>query len=65
MFSQAEIFFDMFFKQRIATILAVVTAIVVYLIALLLLKAIKREDVLQMPKGNKIVKILEKRKLIE
>ena len=55
----------MFFKQRIATILAVVTAIVVYLIALLLLKAIKREDVLQMPKGNKIVKILEKRKLIE
>lgn len=61
----SEIFFDMFFKQRIATILAVVTAIVVYLIALLLLKAIKREDVLQMPKGNKIVKILEKRKLIE
>ncbi len=60
----AEIFFDLFFKQTIATILAVITAIIVYIIALFVLKAIKREDVLQMPKGNKIVKILEKRKLI-
>lgn len=61
----SEIFFDMFFKQRIATILAVVTAVIAYIIALFIFKAIKREDVLQMPKGNKIVKILEKRKLIE
>ena len=56
----SEIFFDMFFKQRIATILAVVTAVIAYIIALFIFKAIKREDVLQMPKGNKIVKILEK-----
>ena len=61
----SEIFFDIFFKQRIATVLAVITAIIAYIIALLLFRAIKREDVLQMPKGNKIVKILEKRKLIE
>lgn len=60
----SEIFFDMFFVQRAATILAVLTAIIVYFIALLLFRAIKREDILQMPKGNKIVKILEKRKLI-
>ncbi len=60
----SEIFFDYFFKQRIATILAVLTAIIVYIIALFLFRAIKREDILQMPKGNKIVKILEKRKLI-
>ena len=60
----SEIFFDLFFKQRIATILAVLAAIIAYIIALFLFRAIKREDVLQMPKGNKIVKILEKRKLI-
>lgn len=60
----SEIFFDIFFKQRIATILAVITAIIVYIIALVLIRAIKREDILQMPKGNKIVKILEKHRLI-
>ena len=50
--------------QRIATVLAVLVAVVVYVIVLLLLRAVKREDILQMPKGNKILKILEKRKLI-
>lgn len=60
----SELLFDIFFKQTIATILAVVAAIVAYIIALFLFRAIKREDVLQMPKGNKIVKLLEKRKLI-
>lgn len=60
----SEIFFDFFLVQKVATILAVLTAIIVYIIALFLFKAIKREDILQMPKGNKIVKILEKRKLI-
>ncbi len=60
----SEILFDLFFKQRIATILAVVTAIIAYIIALFVFKAIKREDILQMPKGNKIIKLLEKRKLI-
>ena len=60
----AELFFDYFFTQRIATLLAIAVAIVVYIIALFVFRAIKREDILQMPKGNKIVKILEKRKLI-
>ncbi len=60
----AEQLFDIIFVQKIATVLAVVVAVVVYILALLLFKAIKREDILQMPKGNKIVKILEKRKLI-
>ena len=31
---------------------------------LLLFRAVKREDILQMPKGNKILKVLEKRRLI-
>lgn len=60
----SEILFDFAFRQRLATIFAVLTAVVVYIIALFVLRAIKREDILQMPKGNKIVKLLEKRKLI-
>lgn len=60
----SEMFFDLFLRQKLATIAAVIVAIIVYVIALFLFKAIKREDILQMPKGNKIVKILEKRKLI-
>ena len=60
----SEILFDFFMIQKAATIAAVLVAIVVYFTVLLLIRAIKREDILQMPKGNKIVKILEKRKLI-
>lgn len=60
----SEQFFDMFMRQRLATVMAVITAVIVYIIALFLFKAVKREDILQMPKGNKIVKILEKRRLI-
>ncbi len=60
----SELLYDLFFKQTITTILAVVTAIIAYAIALFVFKAIKREDIMQMPKGNKILKLLEKRKLI-
>ncbi len=60
----SEILFDVFLPQRIATLLAIAAAIVVYAVALLLIRAIKRDDILQMPKGNKIVKVLEKHKLI-
>ena len=47
-----------------ATVLAIITAMVVYVVVLLLIKGIKKEDILQMPKGNKIIKVLEKFKLI-
>ena len=60
----SEILFDFVCVQRVATLLAILTAIIVYFIVLLLIRAIKREDLLQMPKGNKIVKVLEKRRLI-
>ncbi len=60
----SEILFDLVFYQRVATVLAIITAMVVYFFVLLLIRAIKREDILQMPKGTFIVKILEKRKLI-
>lgn len=60
----SEQLYDVFFVQNIATVLAVITAIVVYVIFLLLFRAVSRSDILQMPKGNKIVKVLEKHKLI-
>lgn len=60
----AEILLDLVLVQKVATLLAVVVAVIVYVIALFLFRAIEREDILQMPKGNLIVKILEKRKLI-
>ena len=40
--------------------IAVVLAVIVYAISLLLIKGIAREDVLVMPKGEKIAKTLEK-----
>ncbi len=60
----SEIVYDAFLIQKAATVLAVLTAIVAYIIAMFLFRAVKREDILQMPKGNKIVKVLEKHKLI-
>ena len=42
------------------TLLAIVAAVLVYIIALALLKAIEKDDVLSLPKGEKIAIILEK-----
>lgn len=55
---------DNFMSGKIATILAVVVAIIVYIICLFLFKAIQKDDILQMPKGEKIVSLLERRGII-
>ncbi|MGN0537843.1 MAG: polysaccharide biosynthesis C-terminal domain-containing protein [Acutalibacteraceae bacterium] len=60
----SEQLFDVFFVQNIATLLAIAVAVVVYIVFLFLFRAVSRNDILQMPKGNKIVKILEKHHLI-
>ena len=44
----------------ISTVIAVGLAVVVYVVALLLLKGVNREDVSVLPKGEKIAKVLEK-----
>ncbi len=46
--------------DRAATLLAVFFAAVVYAFSLLLLRAIPKDDLLMLPKGQKIAKILEK-----
>ncbi len=47
-----------------STILAILVAIIGYILALLLLKALKKDDILMLPKGEKIAQILEKRNWI-
>ncbi len=53
-----------FMSGKIATILAIVVAIIIYIVCLFFFKAIQKDDVLQMPKGAKIAKFLERRGLI-
>lgn len=45
-------------------LVVIVFAVIVYAITLLITRAITKDDLLRMPMGNKIVKVLEKRKLI-
>ena len=46
------------------TLAAILVACLVYIAALLLLKAISKDDVLMLPKGEKIAKVLEKHNFI-
>ena len=50
--------------QNIATVIAVAAAVIVYVIALFALRAVKKDDIYMLPKGEKIAKVLEKYKLI-
>lgn len=48
------------FSQNLSTVCAVGVAVLVYAVSLLCLRAICRDDLLMLPNGQKIVKILEK-----
>ncbi len=50
--------------SRICTIVALALGGIIYVLALFLLKAISKDDVLMLPKGEKIAKILEKHRLL-
>ncbi len=50
--------------SRLVTLAAIAVGAVVYLVAVIAVKGIKREDVLNMPKGEKIAGILTKYKLL-
>lgn len=45
---------------KLATIIALVVAVVVYVVAILVLKVFNKEDILMLPKGDKIYTILNK-----
>ncbi len=48
----------------IATLIAVIAAVFAYVISLLLIKGISKDDVEMLPKGEKIAKVLEKRGIL-
>ncbi|MBP3800645.1 MAG: polysaccharide biosynthesis protein [Clostridia bacterium] len=48
---------------RLATILAMISAIIVYLLAIVALKIFSKEEILSLPMGEKIFKVLEKMKI--
>ncbi len=49
--------------QKLATILAIVVAVVIYALAIIVLKVFSKEEMLLLPGGNKIYNILEKLKI--
>lgn len=50
--------------SKLVTIAAIGVGVVVYAVAVILVKALKRDDVLNLPKGEKIAGLLEKYKLL-
>jgi len=56
---------DTRYTALIITVVCVIAACVVYSVFLLLLRAITKNDIMMLPKGNKIVTILEKYHLIK
>lgn len=51
------------FTENMATIIAIVVAIIIYLLSVVALKIYSKEDIQMLPKGEKIYKILEKLKI--
>ena len=52
-------------KDRIATIIAIILAVIVYIFAILSLKVFDREDYHMLPLGDKIYKFLQKLKIVK
>lgn len=52
--------FSCIIPVKLATIIALVTAVVIYFTAILILKVFNKEDILMLPKGDIIYKILNK-----
>ena len=53
-----------FFSNGVSTLASIAVAAVFYVISLILLKTLAKDDVLMLPKGEKLAKILAKRNLL-
>ena len=51
---------EIILPQKLATVITLCLAVVVYCVALLLLGGLTEEEILSMPKGHAIVKFLKK-----
>lgn len=49
--------------QKLATIVSILFAIIIYVLAIIVLKVFKKEEIMMMPYGNKIYTILKKMKI--
>lgn len=49
-----------FIPSRFTVLISVTVGAIIYLLGLLMLKAIKKEDIMMLPKGEKMAKLLEK-----
>ena len=49
--------------QKLATIVAIISAVIIYALAIIALKVFSKDEILMMPYGQKICKILEKLKI--
>ena len=49
--------------ERMATIIAIVVAVIIYVLSVIILKVFTKEEIKMLPAGDKIVKILEKIKI--
>ncbi len=48
---------------RLATIISIVFAVIIYLLAILALRIFSKQDIMSLPKGEKIYNFLEKTKI--
>ena len=49
--------------QNLATIIAIISAVIIYGLAIIVLKVFSKDELLMLPYGNKFYKILEKLKI--
>lgn len=52
-------------SSRLITLLEIAVCAVIYVVMIFVVRAVKREDVMHMPKGDKIAQVLERFKLIK
>lgn len=56
-------FFYGIIAKKLATIIAIVIAVIIYALAIIALKVFTKEEIQMMPAGEKIWKVLEKLKI--
>ena len=49
--------------KKLATLIAIIVAVIIYVLAIVALRVFSKEEILQLPSGNKIYGILEKMKI--
>ena len=55
-----HLFYNLLDGSRLATVIAIMIAVIIYVIMIFVTKTITREEVAKLPKGDKLVKILDK-----